>query len=72
MGQEKSKIDIEIKGEVSGVGTITGDNATINIYNSKGKKLITKEEIEAQRAKEEKIIFSNVKKSKNYQCQNQY
>jgi len=36
----------------------------VNIYNSKGKKLITKEQIEAQRAKDEKIIFSNVKKSK--------
>ena len=36
----------------------------INIYNEKGKKLITKEEIEAQRKKEEKLIFFNVLKLK--------
>jgi len=39
------------------------NHGIINIYNSEGKKLITKGEIEAQRAKEEKIIFSSTPKS---------
>ncbi len=41
------------------------NHGAINIYNSEGKKLITKEEIEAQRKKEEKIIFSSIAKSED-------
>ena len=58
---------IDINGNTAGVGAVTGGtvNQTINIYNEEGKKLISKEEIEAQREKEEGFIFSTtLKKSK--------
>ena len=61
-----NNIEITLNGNTKGIGVVTGGtvNQNIIIYNSQGKKLITKEEIEAQRAKEEKLIFSTTSKSK--------
>ena len=61
-----NQTDITIDRDVNGVAHISGGtlNQTINIYNSDNKKLITKEEIEAQRKKDKETIFSTISKSK--------
>ena len=65
LGEESMNGDINNQKTVHAKTNVENINnhGVINIYNSEGKKLITKEEIEAQRAKEEKLIFSSTPKS---------